>query len=247
MKEVRCRFKNVDAKQLMEFRESSCLLTISAGQESHEDKRFKATVELIKNTFKYCVITLHDVLQRHTMALSQPTGMAEDFYSSSLMLGEKWLERNQRYIDEFGSNVTVIRWNEWLNAPNFIEKKKLILEEVNNNKGYKALFTNSINEYINRYRKRLDNPKLFNRERAEKNCFDYLVEECAVLCLWPDTGCQFEIYAGKHNDAMIETRNLFVQPRYPSLIRSLSIVFNRRPNMSPQKFSVDEELLVGRS
>lgn len=238
MKPVKCNFKNVTANDKIEFKKSRCLLTISVGQESHENERFIATMKLIDASFSSCLISLHDTLQRHTIAINQDHD-AEFFHDTAKIFGDKWLERNKKHYESIADRLVIIRWDDWLNMPEFPDKRNSIVLETNRDKKYKELFDASINEYLNRYIKRLKRPDLFDRGRAERVCFDYLVEECAVLCLWPKLSCQFEIYAGTHNAAIEETRERFVHSGFPELVRPVSIGFNHRPDLKPQQFEIN--------
>lgn len=239
MKPIKCHFRNIHKEDRVKFEGAHCLLTISIGQESQEDKRLAAAIDLISQSFESCTIALHDTLQRFTIAINQGQGEAESFYDAALSSGDKWLEQNKTAYSEVLGRLKVdfIRWDKWLNDPDFSEKKSMILSELNRDPQYRQLFDESIEMYLSRYAKRLRDPNLFDRKRAAALCFDYLVEECAVLCLWPKTGCQFEIYPGKHNAAMSETRKRFVHAVSPNLVKSLSIAFNYRPDLKPQCFS----------
>lgn len=239
MKPLKCHFKNITEADKTNFKTSRCLLTVSVGQESHEDQRLISTLNLIELSFASCIITLHDTLQKYTIAISQG-GSADSYYKTALSSGDKWIERNQPYFSSFGNRISIIRWDEWLNDPDFSDKKEKVLAELNHDENYRALFDISINEYLSRYYKRHNNPDALNKKHIEQLCFDYLVEECAVLCLWPKVNCQFEIYSGTHNAAIEETRKRFVHNQYPDLVKSLSPVFNHRPDMKPQNFQISE-------
>ncbi len=210
-------------------------MTISVGQETHEDLRFAATIELINKTFRSCIITLHDSLQRYTIALNQVFA-ADYFYQQCIAEGDSWLARNEKFCKNSHKDFTVIRWDTWLIDPDFLNYKNKITSMIDSDFTYRSVFDETTNEYLNRYCKRLDNIHHFNRERAKKLCFEYLIEECAVLCLWPKSQCQFELYAGKHNAAMKETWKRFIAPVYSNPMRSITIRFNYRPDLQPQSF-----------
>ena len=238
MREIKCSFKKTSDEDKAQFSKSSCLLTISVGQQTHEDNRFLATLDLVDKSFQRCVITLHDTLQRHTIALAHEAGTQADYHDEAYATGTLWLNRYQNEINKLTKNFTVIRWDEWLSHADFTSSKDKILSEITKDKNYASLFEQSIAEYLARVTRRLEDPSAFDELRAKQLCYDYLIEECAVLCLQPTTGCEFEIYAGTHNAAMNETRKRFVHNDRPNLIRSVSIGFNYRPDLAPQKFSL---------
>lgn len=246
MSKIKPIFRHVSEEDRRNFKHSNCLLTISVGQESHEDKRFAATMDLINATFCSCTITLHDSLQRYTMALDQEHD-ADHFHEASIAAGDRWLARNDKFYKYFQKQPKIIRWDTWLNNTDFIKHKDQIISTIHSDSTYQATFNETTNEYLTRYCKRLEKPASFNRERAQQLCFDYLVEECAVLCLWPKTECHFELYAGKHNAAMEETRKRFISPAYTNLVRPVMIGFNHRPNLPPQCFDIDQNEVVSES
>ncbi len=226
------------------FAASSCLLTISVGQESHEGERNATTMSLISATFQSCIITLHDSLQRYTIELTKEQD-ADFFHETAISAGNNWLARNKKYFSYFQNEPKVIRWDDWLKDPDYETYKNIITQTIQLDASYQNTFENTIDEYLTRYIKRLDNPESFDQNRAHALCLDYLIEECAVLCLWQKTGCQFELYAGKHNAAMQETRKRFISHMHPNLIQPVMIGFNHRPDMQPQHFAVNKKEVVG--
>lgn len=230
---IRTIFRNITQTQREEFKNLSCLLTISVGQKSQEGDHFATTIDLISKTFRECTITLHDSLQRHTIALDQEQE-ASHFYEGAVKIGEDWLASNEHVYMNRAINFKVIRWDAWLNDSDFGDYAARIASLIRDDNTYKAAFDTAIEEYLNRFCKRL-NTEQFDHERAYRLCLDYLIEECAVLCLWPKTQCHFELYPGKHNAAMQETRKRFIFPKYPNLIIPITIGFTHRSNLLPQR------------
>jgi hypothetical protein len=238
MKKVRCHFKYIGPKQIEALKGRSCLLTISVGQGTHEDQRLEALIDLVCNSFSSVTIALHDTLQRHTIALGYQEE-ADYFYSIAKEAGDRWLERNEKYFS--GNAPTIVRWDSWLQDPRFNEYKEHVLTTMRADESYAVLFDQTVDDYLARYGGRLGNPALSSDARARQLCLDYLVEECAALYLWPSTQCDYEIYTGKHNAAMVETKRRFIAPKYPQLVESLPIAFNKRPNLKPQQFEESVE------
>lgn len=232
---TKSNFRFVNEAQKAKFNQAHCLLTISVGQGSHEEERFAATINLINASFKECTITLHDGLQRYTIALDKEEE-PDYFYEASVKEDDLWLERNKKYYGKLTMLKDIIRWGTWLNHPDFSLEKNRILTLINQDALYKQTFDNTIDDYLIRYCKRLTDVASFDMERARRLCFDYLVEECAVLCLWAETGCQFELYPGKHNAAVNETRRRFIFSKDPNLLQAVGIGFNRRKDLPPQSF-----------
>ncbi len=219
------------------FKNSQCLLTISVGQEVHEGEKFAATIELVERSFKSCIMLIDDTLQRHTIALNAPQN-ADFFFEQSLKEGDLWLLRNEQYYGELTILKKIMRWNDWLNHPNYVQQQQIIKELTNSDPSYKYSFEFTVNEFVTRYHQRLSDNLSFNMERAHQLCFDYLAEECTAMCLWPEINCNFEVYPSYRNLAMDETHKRFVLPSHPTLLHALPIKFKNRKQLKPQSFEV---------
>lgn len=219
------------------FKQSTCLTTISVGQQTHEGERFSATIDLLNNSFQSCVMLIDDTLQRHTMALNAMEDAAF-FYEKSLKEGDLWLERNEKYYKKLSILTKIIRWDTWLNHPNFLTQKKKIEDAIHDDIVYRQAFENSIEIFLTKYYSRLLNPENFDMERARKLSFNFVLEECTALCLWPELQCQFEVYPNRHNAAIEETRMRFVLSKHPDLLHPITIGFRNSKQIKPQHFEL---------
>lgn len=220
-------------KYKQDFHQAKCLLTISVGQEVHEDERFSSTVELVNNSFASCIVFIDDSLQRHTMALNSEKG-AEDFYEYSVKEGDSWLKRNNHVVNSISIPKTIMRWEYVLKHEKFEETKNKILAEQERDPEYRAAFVDTVDEFLSRYHRRLLNQSDFDIERGKELCFNYLVEECVAMCLWQDLLCNYEVYPSRRNLAMSETHRRFVYPNNPNLLNEVSIKFKNRKQLKPQ-------------
>ncbi len=216
-----------------EFKQSTCLLTISVGQEVHEGEHFQTTIKLVNSAFKSCIMLIDDSLQRHTMALNSANN-AESFYQASIEAGNQWLERNKRYCEQLSILDKVIRWDHWLFHPDFKVQQQKIKSLKESDSSYQDAFNHTVNEFLDRYYRRLQDSDNFNLERAKQLCHDYLTEECTALCLWPELNCQFEVYPSPRNYVMDQTHKRFVIPTYANLLYAVSIKFKNRKQLKPQ-------------
>lgn len=222
------------------FVHSSCLLTISVGQTTHEGELFDVTMELVNKSFSSCTLLVDDSLQRHNMALNS-TRDADSFYEISIKEGDLWLRRNEKYYGKLTMPLRIFRWDRWLNHPNFHNKLNEVKAAIESDPSYKTVFDDSIEKFLLKYRARLSNPEAFNMERAWRLSYDFVTEECAALCLWPELECNFEIYPIQHNDAINATRERFVLPQYPNLLQAVNIVFRNVKQIKPQSFLFQNE------
>lgn len=244
-------FRCSDAEKA-KFNTSQCLLTISVGQEVHEAEKFEATIELVNKHFKSCIMMIDDTLQRHTMALNTPYD-ADFFYEHSVTEGYLWLQRNKKYYSKLTILNQIIHWNTWLAHPEYKNKKDQIESLIQHDSSFHDCFESTITEFLNRYYRRLVESEHFDRQKAHQLCYDYLVEECTAMCLWPELNCQFEVYPSQRNDAMTETHKRLVVQNYPDLLHAVAIKFKNRKQLKPQRFNLimqneaelQEELLIG--
>src|SRR3990167_9821135 len=222
------------------FKNSTCLLTISVGQEMHEGEKFLSTIRLVNSAFKNCVILVGDSLQRHAMSIADRES-SNEFYEHSLLEGDWWLERNKEYYSQLTIPYHIIRWDYWLAHDEYQHFYSKICESYSEDPGYKSAFQKTIDEFLIRYRRRLNSSQRLNEEKAADVCLEYLKEECAALCLWVEGGFHFEVYPSQRNLAMAATHEKFVKPFYPDLLLPVAIKFKNRKQLNPQVFHFNEK------
>ncbi|MBA2651507.1 MAG: hypothetical protein H0U73_04470 [Tatlockia sp.] len=252
MATIKAAYRYIDEGSRAKFCDSQCLLTISVGQEVHENEKLETTIDLINNSFRSCILMIDDSLQRHTMVLDRAES-AEDMYPIAIDEGDRWLMRNQKYFNNLSNLTKIIRWDIWLNHPQFRSNQMMIIDTIKNDSAFKEIIDKTIHEFLQRYYGRLLNGTHFNLRKGYKLCFDYLVEECSAMTLWPELDCQFEVYPSKRNFAMDETHKRFVLPQWPELLHAVAVKFKNRKQLKPQVFEflternhrLEERLLVG--
>lgn len=197
------------------FKQSNCLLTISVGQNAHEGERFLATIQLVNRSFASCTILVGDALQRHTLAIDSNLN-EEELYLISLEAGRLWIERNYPYLQQLKIPWKLIRWNKWLDHPEYKSHYANVIDLYRIDLAYKNAFDIAINEFLSRYTKRQNlNPMV----DYIATCLRFLQEECAAICLWVEEKCHFELYPGIRNQAMVATYERFVKPYFPDLLK----------------------------
>lgn len=94
----------------------------------------------------------------------------------------------------------VIRWDYWLNHPDadqLLVETKMLYE---NNPEFRSACEADIQDYIARLKNR--GQLVLELGQARHFCLQYLLEECSIMCLWLETGCQYELYPNKRTEAM---------------------------------------------
>ena len=225
-----------DEEYKKRFKNSTCLLTISVGQEVHEGEKFFITTELVSKNFKEVIVLVDDSLQRHSLRIFK--NMSDlDAYNHCINLGEQWLLRNQTILSNLPKGTKIIRWDKWLNHENFNSYKNKILNEYKSNPIFKQAIDHSTNQFMDRLIKRAVKLAVTHQE-ANALCFDYLIEECTALCLWQELDIDFEVYPNKRNSAMSATHEIFIQPQSANKLLPVAIKFKNRSQFKPQSMSI---------
>ena len=228
------------------FNKSKCLLTISVGQEVHEGEKFLSTVALVDRCFDACVMVVDDTLQRHTMAMEIGAESGDELFLASLKAGDSWLDRNRAAYSQMHIPLLIIRWNEWLSHKKYLSFKAMLEQTYRLDTSYRASFEATIDQFLERYSRRNQDKNYVTDPKARQLCLDYLMEECAAMCLWPELGCEFEVYPNYRNAAMDETHRRFVLPEHPGLLHSVCVKFKNRGQLSPQKFEFSSKAAENR-
>jgi tRNA-dependent cyclodipeptide synthase len=211
-----------------QFKNSDCVLTISVGQKSHEGEKFAATIALINASFRSCTLLVSDTLQRYTMAIGDRQEDADFFYEQALKEGDEWLVRNKKYYGQLDMLKGIVRWDTLLKAPCYHEEKNKIRLSAQNDPEYRKSFEDTIDQFLARYDQHLNENIDFDEKRARRLCFDYLLEECAILSLLVELNCRFDVYPSQRVLAMEETHKRFVLPSHPTLLHQVALKFKGR-------------------
>jgi len=233
---LKVSFKHSSQVLEQHFKSSKCLLLISVGQEAHEGRHFEKTIELLNSSFAESCVLLGDSIQRYTMSLASTQHLPDYYYQISIKEGDAWLLRNGASLSKLKIPYSIIRWDYWLSHPDFPKMKELLEIALDQDADYHDAFTKTVNVYLERYQKQRHPVENLNLQRSESICFNYLLEECAIFCLWPELSCEFEIYPNAHNLAIQATKQKFLTQSFPNLLHSVSLRFRHAGYMKPLQF-----------
>jgi len=225
---IKASFKECSISDRKLFSQSHCIMPISIGQQVHEGKKFLATIHLVNRSFKKCTLLIDDIIQRYTLALFNDS-TPDQMYEHSLSEGSQWLERNKSSYSQLTIPFNIIRWDDWLKDPDFQNAYQNIKCLYSQEKYFKDSVDLNINEFLSRYQDR-EKTSTIDQQRSFYLCLDYLFEECAVMCLWPKGGYEFEVYPTGRNKAMAATYTKVIQPQYPHLLKSVALRFKKYEN-----------------
>jgi tRNA-dependent cyclodipeptide synthase len=189
---VKTYFTHIDRELFNSQDNRHCILPISVGQPYHEDKKFESTLDLMNRSFKKCTILVCDTLQRYSHFTVSKDKTFEEVTEYSLMLGDEWIERNQKFIDKLTIPHEVQRWDEWLNHQGFDNCKQYVEDAYINDDDFKQELDYAVSQYVNRVFQRDNNVDL---EKAKRMSISYLKEESAAFALAvTNEQCNFLIY-----------------------------------------------------
>ena len=222
-----------------EFAQSKAQVTVSVGQDIHEGVKFESTMQLVNESFEFCVIMLDDTIQRYSLALDSRK-KPNDFLVEAKSLGDEWLERNRAAYSNLEIPLKIVRWDDFRLRPDFSSTYLRMQQFYDHNSAFFDAVNNNAKQFLDRYEKRVLSPE-YDRGKAYALCVQYLIEENAGMVLWPEMGCHFEVYPSGRNPSMQVTYDKLIAPDQPQLLRQVSLRFNKRniEEKSPEKKRVD--------
>lgn len=222
---TKASFRGNPPEERKQFSEASCLMPISVGQAVHENEKFTAVVKLVNASFKTCTILVDDSVQRHTLAICSELD-PDALYDDALALGQQWLLRNQIRYAELTIPYQILRWDDWLKHPDFEMQLERVRRFYSDNLQYRASIHQNVDDFLTRYLGRESSP-FWDKQRSVRLCIDYLLEECAVMCLWTHGEYHFELYPSGRNQAMRATYEMLIKPQFPEHLRSVAVRFKK--------------------
>ncbi|MDF2939369.1 MAG: Uncharacterized protein K0R66_11 [Gammaproteobacteria bacterium] len=217
-----------------EFASSHCIVAVSVlGQPKTDKEKFASILHKVNKTFNKCTILLADTLHRHTFKILNEDYTEEQLYRAARDAGDEWLERNQATIDALTIPHNTLRWQEWLNHPNFPAMKSLIDEFYEKNSHFRISVFKSVEEFLLRLDK---SESSLNCTNAFRCSAEYLKEESAVMQLVAYDNYHFILYPGKRPLSIQLTYEHFIRPFYPNRLRWVELGFRQssKPNKNPR-------------
>lgn len=235
-KDLKATFSKVSEEDKQKFVATGCLLTLSIGQPIHSGASLAASLELIDKHFSFCTLVLGDTLQRHTMALTKTSETDLALMLESKEKGDQWIKDNRQLLSILSIPWNIRRWDFWLMDKRFNKLLSMIQNACNTDAFYRKHFEDNIERYL----ERIEAQQLLAIDKASAFtlCLRYLQEKCAVMCLWPQERCGFEVYASERTPAMQATYERFIEGVSPDSIRPVSLRF-KAINQRNKKESVD--------
>lgn len=219
----------------------SCMLTISVGQTVHEAEKFKATLRVVNDNFKKCTIGVCDTLQRHTLAI--PTQLEpEGLYSLSRELGDQWISRNIDYCNEYLKiPFKLARWDDWFRAEEYEALRQRIDKLYEEDEGFIEIVDYLANDFNSRLKKRNEQ---FDFVRGVRLSTEYLLEECAAMCIWYQEGYSVEVYPSVRNKAIEYGFSKLMPGKYGKLLYPAGIAFKQIKSQDDKIASIAIEKIL---
>lgn len=199
------------------FHKSKCVIAISVDQPAHEFKKLASTVDLVNRSFQSCIVAVGDTLQRHTLQLG--TQFSDDeIYKKSKLAGDSWLERNKSILERITIPHTILRWDDWLNHPEYEKNYEKFCDAYISDPTFVAAMDITINNFIERFSKRNIDKKISISD-IKRASLKYLIEESVIIMMmWKKEKYNYIIYPSNILKIVEKTHERFVLPDHPELL-----------------------------
>lgn len=140
------------------------------GNRWQEGGYLASQIQWANRHFKRGFIHMGDTLHRHNL-LDRMT--PEEARAASYVMGSAWLARNEHVLETFQIPFEIIRWDRWLDNPEFWTFHATLREYYNSNTFFRGIVARDV--------------ALFTARNAGVNparCVDYLLEEAAADTLF---------------------------------------------------------------
>jgi tRNA-dependent cyclodipeptide synthase len=182
------RAKVVRSGRFHEF--DTCFPPISLGSAAHEGDKLLATVEFVNSRFKACHVLVGDTLHRHNLRESELDSEAEA-RARARQLGNEWLQRSHRVLDRLSISLTISRWDEFLDDPEYPRRRSAIGQVYDASSAFRAAVTSDVTRYVRR------NSTPANRQFQESQGVTFVLEEIAGISIQCQKVSAAEIYPGR--------------------------------------------------
>ncbi len=187
------------------------VLLISVGQSYHEGDKLLATVTRLNyHKINFCQIMLADSLQRHNSSVPNK-------WESSVILGNEWITRNEKYINLLQCDHAIKRWDDFLNDERYSEEKHKIMSMYTSGI-LNAPFNQTVDKFI-----------LRNKIANKNDCLEYIMEESPIiLSLSALDDFDHIIYPKKISNALAAVHEFRIKNAFPNKCAWLHLKFKKR-------------------
>lgn len=209
---------------------STYMLPISIGQPYHNSEKLEATVACLnRKGFAKGTVLVASTLQRHTLKLTHKKLDPNECYQLAKDNAAKWLENSIPILQNLNHPFDIVDWDILINTQKF-HQRFMELETLYKSGGdFHRAVDDSINVFITRVQKRETSLCSVDEiSKIRELCYQYLLEECAVLINQAGLGYQYEIYPRPHPAATKIAYELFIRPNYPNELKRISLRFARK-------------------
>jgi len=179
---------------------STACVGISLGSRNHIGPALAGILDWAGEHFEHCIIDLSDTLHRfnYLNGMSLPQAMEK-----SRAQGTQWLSDHKLLIDSCLPSYTLIRWDHWLEHPDFKKNLELFRTAEKTQGDFRAaLYHDSIN-----FQARQNNGPFVPDEQFLRSSIDYLLEELAAHSILYTEHPAAVIYPGKEHESFKMVRN----------------------------------------
>ena len=208
---------------------SMCIFTISMDVDAYKRAKLSSILRLINKNFQQCTIVIGDLLHRHNYVFE--AGYSFEEYED--VCCKKYLDWFKNHLSpclhELEIPFKVVRWNYFITHPKFEEYLEKIEMLYVTDELCKQAFDDSAKEFLDR-RKRQLGANFHVTDDMIRASINYLKEEAAAFCIFPEFNCEYEIYYNKRTFVMQYIYNTLLKPQYPHLLQLLTLRYKKFKN-----------------
>lgn len=166
----------------MKEQNARALLGFSIGQETARGEILYKDIELASKLYGSITLLAGDTLQRFTKMITDKCDLQAG-YALALQEGNAFIEEVGNICSALDLQCHIIRWDELISRPEFVQKKQQIEHlYTENTNGYKKAVRDTVGKFIRRYQDKGLIPAK-DAKAAFDICLEYVKEECAVFLM----------------------------------------------------------------
>lgn len=169
-------------------------ISVSLHNPNHNGDKFKYIIEWVNEQpfFTRCQVDLSDTLYRHNYMMTNKALNEMQAYLKARRNGSEWIEKHKVYLDKLNIPYEIIRWDKWLDHPEFNDLVLVFKDYYRTDFNFKE----AVDAQVYSFFARKDISKEEVPSRALQHSADFLLEELACHTIMYNETPAVKIYPG---------------------------------------------------
>ncbi len=185
------------------FSYKRCYMGISLDNPDFYGKSLEALLLWVTANYEQCLIVIGDYLRRYNEQIfSGKAGQEEE--KASLEAGEIFLQKSGEILRKYSEpKIKIIKWKDCISTPQYKTAKEILDKLYQADENFRASLQKDAFSFINRQKRKKQNPKVAMEEAIEISS-RYLLEEVAVFSSLAELGWNIEVYPGPELGVLVD-------------------------------------------